>query len=69
MQHNDAARAAVLPEGARWSGMQNGDILRMLGLDNREIESLNQTSRANGEDSLVTYCRQKGIATLEGLLT
>ena len=68
MQHNDAARAAVLPEGARWSGMQNGDILRMLGLDNRDIQALNDRSQAAGKDALVLYCEEKGIATLEGLL-
>jgi len=67
MQHNGAARNAVLPDNY-WRGRQNGDILRELGVSNAEIESLSATARANGEDSLVTYCRVKGLSSLAPLL-
>jgi len=68
MQRNDAARRAVLPEGARWLGMRNQDVLKMLGLNHAQIESLRAAASARGIDSLVCYCEQKGISDLKELL-
>jgi len=68
MQRNDAARRAVLPEGAQWAGMRNQDVLIKLGLNHRQIESLRAAASAAGEDSLVFYCKQQGIADLRELL-
>lgn len=68
VQRNDAARQAVLPEGAQWMGMRNQDILIKLGLNHAQIESLRASASAAGKDSLVLYCEQQGIADLKELL-
>ena len=68
MQHNGAARNACLPDN-HWRTRQNGDILREIGLDNSAIQALNDRSRAAGCDAIVRYCEEKGISSLEGLLT
>lgn len=72
MEHRNDERAALLPPGGsakgHWQTRRNEDILDYLGLTSAQIHSLNERSDASGEDALVVYCREQGIASLIPLL-
>lgn len=67
MQHRNADRTALFPEGKYWiSERRNEDVLRMCGLTTAEIEGLGE--RARGMDSLVLLCEERNLPTLASLL-
>lgn len=75
MQHNGPARNAVLPTGeaarrfgARPCTRRNDDLLRACGLSGAEIEALGARARAQGVDSLVQLCAERGVSNLNPLL-
>ncbi|MBI5092234.1 MAG: hypothetical protein HZB26_07270 [Candidatus Hydrogenedentes bacterium] len=69
-QYDGPERNACLPHDDKGlPGRSNIDLLRLCGQSAAAIRGIEARASARGMDSLVLFCEERGVTTIDSLLT